>query len=110
MITNCNSGNPDCYLRADAICLPDVLHENGYECGYIGKWHLECPEEKDYPYLPPRRWDGNIWDAYTPKGAQARIYLLAFLRLLRQPFRAPLLGNGREAKDCLHDKAVGAGA
>lgn len=67
VLTNCNSGNPDCYLRKDAVCLSDILSRNGYQCGYIGKWHLECPNEEDYPYLPPRRRDGNIWDAYTPK-------------------------------------------
>lgn len=68
VITNCNSSNPDCYLREDARCLTDILSENGYRCGYIGKWHLECAKEEDYPYLPPARWDGNIWDAFTPAG------------------------------------------
>lgn len=67
VITNCHSGNPDCFLRQDTVCFSDILKNNGYHCAYIGKWHLECPEEADYPYLPPRRSDGNIWDAFTPK-------------------------------------------
>lgn len=65
---NCHSGHPDCYLREDDRCLPDVLSENGYQCGYIGKWHLETPREEDYPYIDARRQDGLIWDAYTPPG------------------------------------------
>lgn len=65
---NCNSAVPDCFLREDDKCLSDILAENGYRCGYIGKWHLERPEEEDYPYIDERRDDGLVWDAYTPPG------------------------------------------
>ena len=104
VITNCNSGNPDCYLRADAVCLPDVLHENGYACGYIGKWHLECPQEEDYPYLPPRRWDGNIWDAYTPKERRHGFTFWHSYGCCDNHFEPHYWETDGEAKDCLHVK------
>lgn len=68
VLTNCHSETPDSYLREDTCCLSDILAENGYQCGYIGKWHMEVADEKDYPYIDSRRDDGHVWDAYTPKG------------------------------------------
>ncbi|MDY3369239.1 sulfatase-like hydrolase/transferase, partial [Zhenhengia yiwuensis] len=43
IFTNCNSKSAPkgCYLREDQLCLSDILSENGYELGYIGKWHLD---------------------------------------------------------------------
>jgi uncharacterized sulfatase len=43
-----------------------VLNASGYDTGYIGKWHLDPPEEP-FDYLEPRRKDGVVWDAFTPK-------------------------------------------
>ena len=67
VVTNCNSGAPGMELRAQETCLSDVLYAAGYDCGYIGKWHLEAPHE---PYVePPRMGDGDcVWDEYTPPG------------------------------------------
>lgn len=65
---NANSQTRQFFVRlpANTLCLPDVLHDNGYTCGYAGKWHLDSPEETDADYLEPRRDDGKIWDAFTP--------------------------------------------
>ncbi len=67
MQTNCNTssrkyGN---YLREDETCFGDVLKENGYYCGYIGKWHLDAPRGPDVD-----DWRVSIWDSYTPPGPQ----------------------------------------
>ncbi len=64
--TNCWSGSVayDIHLRESERCISDVLHDAGYACGYIGKWHLETPQE---PYLFPRG-AGGVWDEYTPPG------------------------------------------
>lgn len=66
VIHNCLSADvaKSSYLRRDDRCLSDVLRDAGYSLGYIGKWHLEHPHE---PYVePPREWDGNVWDEWTP--------------------------------------------
>lgn len=66
---NCNSDTRQFGVRlsANTTCLSDVLKSAGYSCGYVGKWHLESPEESDAEYLEPRRADGMIWDAFTPQ-------------------------------------------
>ncbi len=66
---NANSSTKQFMVRlaANTRCLPDVLKDEGYNCGYVGKWHLDSPEEQDYPYLEPRRADGKVWDAFTPE-------------------------------------------
>lgn len=62
VIVNCNS-SPEAatsYLRPDERCLTDVLADEGYTVGYIGKWHLDRPE-------PPYVEEGPVvWDTYTP--------------------------------------------
>lgn len=40
---NCHSSQPKVFLKRDAECISDVLSKNNYDCGYIGKWHLEAP-------------------------------------------------------------------
>ncbi len=76
--TNVNSktvpfGN---YLQNEERCFSDILSEEGYSAGYIGKWHLDPPREEEYPYLGevgrPVRGDGRVWDAYTPPGPRRR--------------------------------------
>lgn len=69
VIGNCNTSTTQfgVYLKTKQVCLTDVLSQNGYDCGYIGKWHLDAPEPNDMAYLEPRREDGKIWDAFTPK-------------------------------------------
>lgn len=53
-------------LRTDARCWSDVLAEQGYRLGYIGKWHLTPPTADDELYGEGRRDDGKVWDAWTP--------------------------------------------
>jgi hypothetical protein len=47
---NCNSANAPygVELPQDARCWSDILKANGYQTGYIGKWHLDAPYE---PYI-----------------------------------------------------------
>ncbi|HIS56296.1 MAG: sulfatase [Lachnospiraceae bacterium] len=68
VVGNCNTSTAPfgVYLTSRKVCLSDLFHEAGYDCGYVGKWHLSAPEPKDFPYLEPRREDGKVWDAYTP--------------------------------------------
>lgn len=62
--TNCKLG-ADLMLRPEEIGIGDVLKEAGYQTGYIGKWHLDLPEQNvsDEPESGARHWD-----AYTPPG------------------------------------------
>jgi len=70
VLTNCNSRTRpyDNQLHGEDRCLSDVLHEAGYCQGYIGKLHLECPDEQAARYGEGPRRDGVVWDAYTPPG------------------------------------------
>ena len=63
--TNCKNGVDEVYLRENEITLMDVLKNNGYVTGYIGKWHLDLPDanKEDEPKSGARNWD-----AYTPPG------------------------------------------
>ena len=65
MTSNCMPGT-DLQLNEDEICIGDVLKANGYQTGYIGKWHLEIPSlnKAKYPV------DGATvsWDGWTPPG------------------------------------------
>ena len=64
--SNSHTAPYDIRLARHSVTLSDVLSDAGYDCGYIGKWHLDSPDPADYPYLEPRRGDGKVWDAYTP--------------------------------------------
>ncbi|TLP71707.1 sulfatase [Maribacter sp. ACAM166] len=46
--------------QRDDISFSDVLVNNGYDAGYVGKLHLTSPP-------PIAGKDSVIWDAYTPK-------------------------------------------
>ena len=62
--TNCKLGAPIA-LREDAVGIGDVLKQGGYRTGYIGKWHLDLPEQNVTEH-PVSGAEG--WDAYTPPG------------------------------------------
>lgn len=70
IFTNCTSVSAEqgCYLHDDQVCVSDILAQNGYEMGYIGKWHLDAPKAEQNAYTEGARGDGYIWDAYTPPG------------------------------------------
>ncbi|MFJ2633845.1 sulfatase [Streptomyces sp. NPDC087422] len=52
-------------LRPETRCWSDVLADEGYALGYIGKWHLEAPVPADAAAGEGVREDGRVWDAYT---------------------------------------------
>lgn len=61
--TNCKTGLYDVYLRENEITILDILKQNEYYVGYIGKWHLDNPEEN---YNKNPKSGAREWDAYTP--------------------------------------------
>ncbi|RKN85486.1 sulfatase [Paenibacillus ginsengarvi] len=62
--TNCKTGLP-IKLNDDAVTIGNVLKEEGYSTGYIGKWHLDLPELNTVS--APQSGARN-WDAYIPPG------------------------------------------
>ena len=92
---NCCPNRPD-ELRADIPTFTDVLSDNGYSVGYVGKWHLENPRadfdsEGNYianlpDFVEPRFYaDGSpadaptCWDTLIPTERQRKIdYLYAY--------------------------------
>ncbi len=68
VITNCNSSK-DVMLKQSQRCLSDILYDNGYSLGYLGKWHLDKPHE---PFVGRRRGrpggpgGGIVWDEFVP--------------------------------------------
>ena len=64
--TNCKKGLP-LRLKDEEIGIGDVLKAAGYDTAYIGKWHLDEPEQNhcDAPASGARDWD-----AYTPPGVR----------------------------------------
>lgn len=62
--TNCKLG-ADIMLSPDEISIANVLKAKGYDTAYIGKWHLDLPEQ-NVQAIPE---SGAVhWDAYTPPG------------------------------------------
>ena len=62
LLSNSNSGRykyNNSWQKED-VSFSDVLVENGYDAGYVGKLHLTSPP-------PIAGKDSVIWDAYTPK-------------------------------------------
>ncbi|MDD3430216.1 MAG: sulfatase [Oscillospiraceae bacterium] len=66
VFTNCKPGL-SVRMQDSEICIGQVLKENGYQTGYIGKWHLDEPEinHQEAPASGARNWD-----AYTPPGVR----------------------------------------
>lgn len=66
MWTNCKTGLEDILmLKPQETCIGNVLKENGYRTGYIGKWHLDASEMNFSDHPSSGACD---WDAYTPPG------------------------------------------
>lgn len=63
---NTSSRRYGVYLREDEVCISDVLNQNGYNCGYIGKWHLDTPTYEEGPDVDD--WRKSVWETYTPPG------------------------------------------
>ena len=65
---NCNTGSPQSTLNPAATTIGDVFSQAGYDCAYIGKYHLDMPTPND-PNNPGHYVENKkeVWDAYTPK-------------------------------------------
>ncbi len=66
MLGNCNSNNTrfDTELPTQTRCWSDVLADEGYSLGYIGKWHLDAPRE---PYIDCANNRGELkWNEWCP--------------------------------------------
>jgi len=66
VLANCNTNGAEhgYELGTDARCWSDVLHENGYSLGYIGKWHLDSPHK---PYVDTsNNTEDFAWNEWTP--------------------------------------------
>lgn len=52
-------------LKEDAITWSDIMSELGYNMGYIGKWHLDCPVA---PFVPSYNnpMENRYWNDWTP--------------------------------------------
>lgn len=68
VMLNCNSTRPISNLKQDAIAISDVFSQNGYDCAYIGKLHVDYPT-KNNPQNPGTYVEEQnpVWDAFTPK-------------------------------------------
>lgn len=64
--TNSLTGAMGVGLRRDIRCWSDVLADEGYQLGWIGKWHLDPPDEIDAVVGEGVREDGKVWDGWTP--------------------------------------------
>jgi arylsulfatase A-like enzyme len=66
VLSNCNSnttpyGNE---LPEDAVCWSDILKQQDYALGYIGKWHLYAPHA---PYVDTKNNRGDTkWNEWCP--------------------------------------------
>lgn len=66
VVSNCtNRSEPyNCELQESDICWSDVLKQNGYSLGYIGKWHLDSPKA---PYIDCSNNKGEVkWNEWCP--------------------------------------------
>lgn len=66
IFTNCKIGL-NMRLGDDEIGIGQMLKEHGYQTAYIGKWHLDEPEQNSCKEPPSGARD---WDAFTPKGVR----------------------------------------
>ena len=66
VIGNCNSHTAPygVELKEETQCWSDVWSQNGYNMGYIGKWHLDSPHE---PFINTSNNRGEIaWNEWCP--------------------------------------------
>lgn len=64
---NCTPETHNLFLRPDSTAFGNAFKANGYQTGYIGKWHLDDPQnvKEQLGYSPD---NGRGWDTYTPPG------------------------------------------
>lgn len=69
---NCNSETAPygVELSQNARCWSDVLKDQGYNMGYIGKWHLDAPYK---PYVDTYNNRGKVaWNEWCPPRTSPR--------------------------------------
>lgn len=66
MFTNCKNGL-SMRLKDEEIGIGQVLKQAGYQTAYIGKWHLDEPEQN---HCSAPLSGARDWDAYTPPGVR----------------------------------------
>ncbi len=66
IFTNCKNGL-SMRLGDDEVGVGEMLKDAGYQTAYIGKWHLDEPEQNNCPEPASGARD---WDAFTPPGAR----------------------------------------
>lgn len=66
MFTNCKNGL-SMRLGDNEISIGQVLKHAGYQTAYIGKWHLDEPEQN---HCKEPVSGARDWDAYTPPGVR----------------------------------------
>jgi len=54
----------DLRLPNDAVTFGEVLKREGYNTGYVGKWHLSGPQQGQYEPPGPGRHGFDYWSAY----------------------------------------------
>ncbi|NLP46417.1 MAG: sulfatase [Epulopiscium sp.] len=64
VFTNCKIG-AEIGLQPDEMGIGEVFKQEGYQTAYIGKWHLDVPEQN---YEEEPESGARNWDAYTPPG------------------------------------------
>lgn len=66
VLANCNTNGAEqgYELATHARCWSDVLKDEGYSLGYIGKWHLDSPHQ---PYVDTSNNSADFaWNEWTP--------------------------------------------
>lgn len=66
VFTNCKTGL-SMRLRDEELGVGQVLCDAGYQTAYIGKWHLDEPEQN---HCPAPASGARDWDAFTPPGVR----------------------------------------
>lgn len=100
---NINSTRPISSLREDAITISDVFSKNGYNCAYIGKYHLDFPTPND-PANPGHYVEDKkpVWDAYTPPEKRHRFdfwYSYGTFDVHKQPHYWDTWGTRHEIRE-----------
>lgn len=79
VVGNCNSKDTPygVELSQDAVCWSDILKQQGYSTGYIGKWHLDAPHK---PYVNTSNNKGKVaWNEWcSPNRRHGFEYWMAY--------------------------------
>lgn len=59
----CRTAVNDIRLPVDELCVAEVLRDEGYATGYVGKWHLDGPYRGGFTPPGPRRQGFDFWAA-----------------------------------------------